>query len=118
MNKVSIALAASLFVISSAANALDQVAHPQPIVAKPAGVGELEPWFSGLINESKAAGVTDKGISELFKASMDDKVLERDRAQGVFNQTFLTFSSRMVSDYRLKQGAANLKKYADTFARA
>jgi Putative peptidoglycan binding domain len=25
---------------------------------------------------------------------------------------------RMVSDYRLKQGAANLRKYADVFARA
>src|SRR5262249_19616930 len=42
----------------------------------------------------------------------------RDRAQGVFSQTFAEFSSRMISDYRLKQGAANLRKYADVFARA
>jgi lytic murein transglycosylase len=117
MNKLS-ALAVSLFALSSTAHALDQVAPTQPIVAKPACGGELEPWFNGLIAEAKAAGVTDKGLGELLKASMDDKVLERDRAQGVFNQTFLTFSSRMVSDYRLKQGAANLKKYADTFFKA
>ncbi|TXR47748.1 lytic murein transglycosylase [Phyllobacterium endophyticum] len=117
MNKLSIALAASLFSLSSA-HALDHVAAEQPVVAKPACGGELEPWFNGLIAEARAAGVGEKGLSELLKASMDDKVLERDRAQGVFNQTFLTFSSRMVSDYRLKQGAANLKKYADIFARA
>lgn len=117
MNKISIAFAVSFLAISSA-QALDQVAPAEPVAAKPACGGEIEPWFNELMAEAKAAGVSDKGISELFKASMDDKVLERDRAQGVFNQTFLTFSSRMVADYRLKQGAANLKKYADTFAKA
>ncbi len=45
-------------------------------------------------------------------------MLKRDRAQGVFTQTFAEFSNRMINDYRLKQGAANLKKYADVFARA
>lgn len=118
MNKLSIALAAALFSATSTAYALDQVDPQQPVAAKPACGGELEPWFNGLIAEAKAAGVGEKGLNELLKASMDDKVLQRDRAQGVFNQTFLTFSSRMVSDYRLKQGAANLKKYADTFAKA
>ncbi|RUW16685.1 lytic murein transglycosylase, partial [Mesorhizobium sp. M1E.F.Ca.ET.041.01.1.1] len=33
-------------------------------------------------------------------------------------QTFTQFSNRMISAYRLKQGTANLKKYADVFARA
>jgi lytic murein transglycosylase len=118
MNKLSIALAAALLSATSSAYAVDQTASQQPPAAKPACGGELEPWFNGLIAEAKAAGVGEKGLNELLKASMDDKVLQRDRAQGVFNQTFLTFSSRMVSDYRLKQGAANLKKYADTFAKA
>ena len=45
-------------------------------------------------------------------------MLARDRAQGVFTQTFVEFSGRMINGYRLKQGAANLKKYADVFARA
>lgn len=118
MNKLSIALAAALLSATSSAYALDQINHQQPAAVKPACGGEMEPWFNGLIAEAKAAGVTDKGLGELLKASLDDKVLQRDRAQGVFSQTFLTFSTRMVSDYRLKQGAANLKKYADTFARA
>ena len=58
------------------------------------------------------------GLDALEAASIDDKVLARDRAQGVFAQTFIQFSNRMISAYRLKQGAANLKKYADVFARA
>src|SRR5690606_9095767 len=44
--------------------------------------------------------------------------LARSRAQGVFTQTFNQFASRMISDYRRKHGAANLKKYAEVFARA
>ena len=46
------------------------------------------------------------------------KVLQRDRAQGVFTQTFAEFAGRMINDYRLKNGAANLKKYAEVFARS
>jgi lytic murein transglycosylase len=45
-------------------------------------------------------------------------VLARDRAQGVFTQTFIEFSGRMINEYRLTHGAANLKKHADVFARA
>ncbi len=58
------------------------------------------------------------GPAALADAQIDEKVLERDRAQGVFTQTFVEFSYRMINEYRLKQGAANLKKYADVFARA
>ena len=58
------------------------------------------------------------GLRRLTTPRSTRTVLERDRAQGVFTQTFIEFSTRMISAYRLKQGAANLKKYADVFARA
>ncbi len=80
--------------------------------------GDFEAWRAQLAAEAKAAGVGETGLAALAAADIDTRVLARDRAQGVFNQTFLEFSSRMISDYRLKQGAANLKKYADVFARA
>ena len=57
-------------------------------------------------------------MKALRGARIDQRVLQRDRAQGVFNQTFNEFAGRMINSYRLKNGAANLKKYADTFARA
>lgn len=111
--------AASLLVFSTsfAAKASPAQANIPPAGEVACG-GDMEVWFEGLVKEARAAGVTDHGIGELLKASIDDKVLARDRAQGVFNQTFVQFASRMVSDYRLKQGAINLKKYADAFAKA
>lgn len=80
--------------------------------------GDFDAWKQGIVSEARAAGVGEKGLSAFEAANIDPKVLARDRAQGVFSQTFVQFSGRMISDYRLKQGAANLKKYADVFARA
>ena len=68
--------------------------------------------------EAQQAGVGETGLAALDGARIDPEVLKRDRAQGVFSQNFIQFSDRMISEYRLKQGAANLKKYADVFSRA
>jgi lytic murein transglycosylase len=80
--------------------------------------GDFEAWKQGVAAEAKAAGVGAKGLDALEDATIDDKVLARDRAQGVFTQTFIEFSSRMISAYRLKHGEANMKKYAAVFSRA
>ena len=80
--------------------------------------GDFDAWRQAVAVEAKAAGVGERGLSALAGASIDDKVLTRDRSQGVFSQTFIEFSNRMISDYRLKQGGANLKKHADVFDRA
>ncbi|MET3577823.1 lytic murein transglycosylase [Mesorhizobium robiniae] len=88
-----------------------------PAAAQQCG-GDFEAWKQGVAAEAKAAGVGAAGLEALEKATADDKVLARDRSQGVFTQTFVEFSNRMISPHRLKQGAANLKKYADVFARA
>jgi len=80
--------------------------------------GDFAAWKQQLADEARQAGVGEAGLAALADAHIDDTVLKRDRAQGVFTQTFAEFSNRMINDYRLKQGAANLKKYADVFARA
>ena len=72
--------------------------------------GDFEAWKQGVAAEARAAGVGAVGLDALENAAVDPKVLARDRAQGVFSQTFIEFSGRMISGYRLKQGAANLKK--------
>ncbi|MGB3388275.1 MAG: lytic murein transglycosylase [Pseudaminobacter sp.] len=88
-----------------------------PAMAQECGI-DFSTWKSALRTEAVAEGVGQTGLAALEQAGIDQKVLQRDRAQGVFTQTFAEFSARMISDYRLKQGAANLKKYADVFARA
>ncbi|MFC5387512.1 lytic murein transglycosylase [Aquamicrobium segne] len=78
----------------------------------------FEMWRQGVAEEARAAGVGETGLRALAGASIDPRVLARDRAQGVFAQTFIEFSNRMISEYRLKHGAANMAKYAAVFDRA
>lgn len=88
-----------------------------PAAAQRCG-GDFEAWKQGVAAEARAAGVGAAGLDALENATLDEKALARDRAQGVFTQTFIEFSNRMISSHRLKQGAANLQKYAEVFARA
>jgi lytic murein transglycosylase len=80
--------------------------------------GDFEFWKKGFEAEAGQEGIGPKGQQALDDARIDPAVIKRDRAQGVFAQTFIEFSSRMVNSYRLKHGAANLKKYAAVFERA
>lgn len=102
---------------SQALAALFLCATALPAMAQECG-GDFETWKQGVAAEAKAAGVGAVGLDALEDAAFDERALARDRAQGVFTQTFIEFSNRMISAYRLKQGAANMKKYADVFARA
>jgi lytic murein transglycosylase len=102
---------------SQALAALFLCATALPAMAQQCG-GDFETWKQGVAAEAKAAGVGAVGLDALEDANFDERALARDRAQGVFTQTFVEFSNRMISAYRLKQGAANMKKYADIFARA
>ncbi|MCF6102277.1 lytic murein transglycosylase [Mesorhizobium muleiense] len=97
--------------------ALFLAATAAPAVAQQCG-GDFQAWKQGVVTEAKNAGIGTAGLEALETAALDGKVLARDRAQGVFTQTFIEFSNRMISAYRLKQGAVILKEYADVFARA
>ncbi|KQT52822.1 MULTISPECIES: lytic murein transglycosylase [unclassified Aureimonas] len=82
----------------------------------PACGGDFGAFIEGVKTEARAAGISEAAI-EASTARMvpNPKVLARDRAQGVFSQTWGEFSTRMANASRLKQGKANLQKYASTF---
>lgn len=81
--------------------------------------GDLGAFLDGVKAEATARGIPAEVADQaLAGATIDQKVLSRDRAQGVFKQTFLEFSQRTVSQARLDIGRQKLKQYADTFARA
>lgn len=88
-----------------------------PAMAQACG-GNFSAWRKDAVAEAANQGVGAKGQTALSRARQDSKVLSRDRAQGVFTQTFLKFSGRMVSGYRLKNGAVNMRKYKKVFDRA
>ncbi|MBX4955632.1 lytic murein transglycosylase [Rhizobium lentis] len=86
--------------------------------AAPCG-GDLSAFLERVKADATAAGASAAAADEaLAGAEIDSKVLSRDRAQGVFKQTFLEFSQRTVSQARLDIGRQKMKQYADVFARA
>lgn len=80
--------------------------------------GDFRQFLAGVKQEAVASGLSAQAADRtLSGARIDKKVLSRDRAQGVFKMAFLDFSSRVISSYRMKNGATNMKKYGKVFAR-
>ncbi|MCB1486863.1 MAG: lytic murein transglycosylase [Bauldia sp.] len=76
----------------------------------------FDAWLKGVAQDAAKAGVSQQAIQAgLGAVHFDQAIVNKDRAQGVFSQTFLEFSDRMVEQYRVKQGPGQIKKYAKTF---
>lgn len=87
--------------------AIAQGCHPE---------GSFEAWLKNFRRDAASAGISERAINAGLKGvRFDPAIVKKDRAQGVFSQTFLEFSDRMVAQYRLDQGKANLKKYRSVF---
>jgi lytic murein transglycosylase len=73
-------------------------------------------WLDGVRAEARAAGLSQSALRALDGVSFNQSIIDRDRSQGVFSQSFLEFSDRVVSGDRLQTGAQRLSTYASTFA--
>ncbi len=115
----SILFAAALSLLSSSsAFATPPVASPEDPKQVACG-GDLGAFLEGVKADAAAKGIPADAIQKaLAGAQIDPKVLSRDRAQGVFRQTFLEFSQRTVSQARLDIGRRKLQELSSTFARA
>lgn len=100
-----------------AAAAVAGAVFATPALAQTCG-GDFAAWREAAEAEAVQQGVGEAGLAALAQARADQSVLEADRAQGVFAQTFIEFAGRMINSYRLNQGAANLQKHAGVFSRA
>ncbi len=101
----------------AAAALLSGLAFAAPASAAQCGSGNFGGFVAQFRQEAAAKGVSGRALAALDSVRFDQSVVNRDRAQGVFAQTFLEFSDRMVAGYRLTQGAANIKKHASVFQR-
>jgi len=89
-----------------------------PVAAAPCQTsGSFERWLDGVRQEASAQGLSSTTLAALNGLAFDPGVVRRDRGQGVFQQSFLQFSDRMVAAYRLQQGGAMIRRHADLFAR-
>ncbi len=115
----SLVLAATLFALScgSALAVTPTVSADDP--KQVACGGDLATFLKGVKDEAVAKGVPAEAVDKaLAGAQIDQKVLARDRAQGVFRQTFLEFSQRTVSQGRLDMGRKKIQEYSSVFKRA
>jgi lytic murein transglycosylase len=82
------------------------------------GAGGFDNWLAQFKQEAVAQGISPATIaSALAGIGYDPGIVAKDRAQGVFQQSFLEFSGRMVAGYRLQKGAALMRQFAPTFQR-
>ncbi len=78
----------------------------------------FERWLDSFKKEAAAQGISPAAIAAASpQMTFDPAIIKRDRAQGVFQQTFLQFSDRMVGGYRMPTAQKKMKQYADLFAR-
>ena len=78
----------------------------------------FERWLDEFKKAAIAQGISPRAVTEASpQLSFDPAIVRRDRGQGVFSQTFLQFSDRMVAPFRLQNGALMMKRHAALFAR-
>jgi lytic murein transglycosylase len=80
--------------------------------------GSYESWLAGFEREAAAQGIAQHAIVEAAPyLAYDQRIVNIDRGQRVFTQTFLQFSDRMAAAYRIQRGAALIKQNATVFSR-
>jgi lytic murein transglycosylase len=85
--------------------------------AVPCG-GPFGEFRAAMAAEAAARGHDADLVRRFFDGvRQDPSVLRADRAQGIFQTPFVDFARKLISGYRLQQGAANARRHADIFDR-
>jgi lytic murein transglycosylase len=80
--------------------------------------GPYDKWLADLEHEAMAQGISQQTIAAAAPyLTYDQRIVNIDRGQRVFTQTFLEFSDRMAAAYRIQRGAALIKTHAPVFTR-
>ena len=80
--------------------------------------GTYDAWLAGFEREAMAQGVSQRTIAAAAPGlTYDQHIVNIDRGQRVFTQTFLQFSDRMAAAYRIQRGQALIKSNAAVFSR-
>ncbi len=72
-------------------------------------------FLAGVKKQAVAQGITGNALAQLDGIHYDESIIKRDRAQNVFAQSFLQFSSKMATDVRVSKGRALIAKNQSTF---
>lgn len=78
--------------------------------------GSVSNFISGIKAEAVADGKDPGTVDQFFAgAQIDDAVLRADRAQGVFQKDFISFSRALISQNRIDNGRIYGDRFAATF---
>ncbi len=81
--------------------------------------GSFESWLQRFKAEAAAQGISRSAIEAASPYLVyDQRIVNIDRGQRIFAQSFLEFSGKMLPAYRLQQGTAEIRKYQAVFDRA
>jgi lytic murein transglycosylase len=80
--------------------------------------GSFDRWLADFKREAAAQKISQAAINAASPyLVLDQRIINIDRGQRFFAQTFLEFSSKMVPANRLQTGAAKIKQHQAIFAR-
>lgn len=97
---------------------LGVMAAGQAVAATCQNTGSFERWLEDFKKDAVAQGISPRVIAQASPhMKFEQRIVNKDRAQGVFNQSFLKFSDRMIAGYRMQNGQAQLKNHAALFAK-
>ena len=105
------------------AQTASQPALAQPLNFTPAppncrNTGSFEAWLDGFRKEAIAGGVSRATVAAALDGlTLDPSVIARDRRQGFFAQSFLSFSNKLISKNRIQAGQLRLKQHQELFAK-
>src|SRR4026209_2147343 len=75
--------------------------------------GNFDTWLAAFKKEALAQGISPSVLAAASPyLQFEQRIVTRDRAQGVFNQSFLKFSDRMIAGYRMQNGQQQMKSHA------
>lgn len=78
--------------------------------------GPLPAFIAGVKAEATAQGIAASDVDRFFQgAAIDQKVLQADRSQSVFQRDFIDFSRRLISQNRIDNGRRFGQRYDATF---
>jgi lytic murein transglycosylase len=80
--------------------------------------GSFEQWVAQFEQQALAQGISRNAVAQATPyLTYDPRIINIDRGQRVFAQSFLEFSTKMLPGGRISAGIAQIKKNAATFTR-
>jgi lytic murein transglycosylase len=101
-----------------AQRASSHVAVAQPASMRCRNTGNFDRWLEAFRQEALGKGITRQTLAAAAPLMVyDQRFINIDRGQKIFQQSFIDFSNRLVSKNRIQNGAAHIRKHAAIFAR-